>query len=273
MIFHPVFGGKRIPELKYSFDGSSTTPTYDDDGNWQFSLLDTGNLIFDEDPGLIDVFLVGAGGSGSYFAGGGGGYTNTVKNIKVTPGQSYVIEIGAGACGASGGATSAFGYTAEGGGCVGGSNYQAYGTDGADGGAGGGGCSWNDEGQTYYGGDGGTDGGDGGAGYAINHGNTVWCSPGGKGQISQGKGGNTRAFGEADGELFSGGGAGSNVNAVNTSNSGAHGIGGLPGGGGYQQSGTANTGGGGGAYGGWGTAIYGGGSGIVIIRNHREEAA
>lgn len=87
----------------------------------------------------VDVFLVGGGGGGNYGcssptgtfysgSGGGGGYTKTVKGVSVTPGSNYTIIVGSGGVNGfynsrsnrqdpgKGGSSSAFGYTADGGG-------------------------------------------------------------------------------------------------------------------------------------------------------------
>lgn len=233
-------------------------------GNWKLFFLTSGVLTFTELNGAeagIDVFLVGGGGSGANGCeesdgtyrltyGGGGGYTNTVRGVRISTNTDYAITVGAGGASASaisqsgynGGSTSAFGATANGGeGAVGftGSSSTSH---GGNGGSGGGGAD----------GSGGSDGGNGSGG-----------------SFGTGQGATTREFGEAGGNLYSGGGGG----AVN----GAGGAGG--GGAGCPTAsssngvdGTANTGGGGGA---GSRLIYpythsgAGGSGIVIIRNKR----
>lgn len=231
-------------------------------GNWKIRFLTSGVLTFTELNGAeagIDVFLVGGGGSGANGCeesdgtyrltyGGGGGYTNTVRGVRISTNTDYAITVGAGGASASaisqsgynGGSTSAFGATANGGegavGFLGSSSAR-----GGNGGSGGGGAD-------------GSGGSDGGNGSGDNFGT--------------GQGATTREFGEAGGNLYSGGGGG----AVN----GAGGAGG--GGAGCPTAsssngvdGTANTGGGGGA----GSRVTSsthsgaGGSGIVIIRNKR----
>lgn len=235
--FNMIGGGSAKPKLAFSFDGVMSAVQEDEEGNWEFAILSTGNLVFKKDPGLIDVFLVGGGGSGSGYAqsigggnGGGGGYTLYEFGLSVEKNKAYLIEVGDGGAeseivgvGYSGGTTSAFGYYAEGG--DGGEN-----TKGGNGGSGGGG-------GLYNGGDGGSDGSDGEDG----------DYDGGFGQSWT-----TKAFGEENREIYAGGGGGT-----------TGGKGGAGGGGNAWVNGVENTGGGGG---GGGAA---GGSGVVIIRNHR----
>ena len=109
----------------------------DGSGNWRIKFLSGGTLTFTSLGNArkgIDVFLVGGGGGGSWYtntiswemkAGGGSGYTLTVKDGSIVPvkGTGYSITIGAGgaaggsagANGAVGGNTTAFGKTAYGG--------------------------------------------------------------------------------------------------------------------------------------------------------------
>ena len=230
MIFHPIYGGQSSGSVDISFDGPMTETKTDEAGNWEFSILDSGNLVFNKALGNIDVFLVGGGGGGgsSQGSGGGGGYTTNAFNVAVTKGKTEAVVIGAaGAINGDGGNTTAFGYTAEGG------KQGTYGKAGGDGGSGGGG----------YG------NGDGGNGSNGTSSNGVY-DYGGKGQKTLGKG-STRAFEEDSGLLCSGGGG-----AI------GGGIGGDGGGGNAGVAGTDNLGGGGGA----GAK---GGKGLVIIRNHR----
>ena len=258
----------KIPGFTYTGDfeivNDADEPIATTQGNWKIRFLTSGNLKFTALNGAeagIDVFLVGGGGSGANGCedsdgtyrstyGGGGGYTNTVRGVRISTNTDYAITVGAGGASASaisqsgynGGSTSAFGATANGGeGAVGftGSSPNGHGGNGGSGGGG-------------SGGSGGSDGGNGSGG-----------------SFGTGQGVTTREFGEAGGNLYSGGGGG----AVN----GAGGAGG--GGAGCPTAsssngvdGTANTGGGGGAgsrlkhpY----THSGAGGSGIVIIRNKR----
>lgn len=218
--------------------------------NWKIRFLTSGTFTVTKLngwDGRLDVFLVGGGGGGYLRGGGGGGYTKTAKNIQVQAGTPYSIVIGAGSVGsASGGLSSAFSITAQGG--HGGNN-----TGGA-GGSGGGGRADN----IMDGGAGGSDGGNGQKSYFD----------GGTGQ-----GTTTREFGQANGTLYAGGGGGCG------SGGGTGGAGGSGGGGtGGNEAkkidgvnGQNNTGGG---AGGAREVQAGtkGGSGIAIIRNAREAA-
>lgn len=215
--------------------------------NWKIKFLTSGTFTVTKLNGWngqLDVFLVGGGGGGGtdYSGGGGGGYTKTQKNISVNVNQAYPISVGAGGARASsGGKSSAFGITVNGGNGAVNSNVN-----GANGGSGGG--SYEGDGT---GGNGGSNGGNGGG---SNYGT--------------GQGTTTREFGGNSGTLYSGGGGG-----------GKQGIGGGHGGAGggadANKSASANTGGGGGG-GSWSSSstVSGGtgGSGIVIIRNAREAA-
>ena len=258
-----------IPDFTYTGDfeivNDSDEPIATSQGNWKIRFLTSGTLTFTALNGAengIDVFLVGGGGSGANGCeqsdgtyrdtyGGGGGYTKTVRGVRISTNTDYAITVGAGGASASyisqsghnGGSTSAFGTTANGGdGAVGFTGSLPTG-HGGNGGSGGGGAG---------GGSGGSNGADGSG---ENH---------GTGQKTT-----TREFGEAGGNLYSGGGGG----AVN----GAGGAGG--GGSGCPTAsnsngvdGIANTGGGGGAGsrpGYQSTHSGAGGSGIVIIRNQR----
>ena len=257
-----------IPDFTYTGDfeivNDSDEPIATSQGNWKIRFLTSGTLTFTALNGAengIDVFLVGGGGSGANGCedsdgtyrstyGGGGGYTKTVRGVRISTNTDYAITVGAGGASASaisqsghdGGSTSAFGATVNGGKGAVGFTGSSWTGSGGNGGSGGGGASGN----------GGSDGADGsGVSY-------------GKGQKTT-----TREFGEAGGNLYSGGGGGA-----------ANGAGGAGGGGGGCPTasgsngvdGTANTGGGGGA----GSRLAypsthsgAGGSGIVIIRNKR----
>lgn len=181
--------------------------------DWKIRFLTSGTLTFVDEIFPIDVFLVGGGG-GSYYgtwggdrnptfvasAAAGGGYTVTQKNVSVTAGTGYEITIGAGgaggtldsAAGSSGGVTTAFGFTANGGKT---GTTKLLGGDGGSGGAG------------YSAGNGGTDGANGNNGTY-----SEWA--GGKGQ-----GTTTREFGETDGQLYASGGS-FGVNEESTPNTG-----------------------------------------------------
>lgn len=250
-----------VPEFTYTGDfeivnDSDEVITVSQD-NWKIRFLTSGTLTFTSLNGAdggIDVFLVGGGGgtkwsvgSNVYGGGAGGGYTQTGKAVTVTTNTPYTIDIGAGGIGAAdGGATSAFGLSASGGG-------HPTGASGAAGGSGGGGyVHASSSGTSATGaGNGGSDGGNGVAGgYGDVNGGT-------------GQGTTTREFGETGGKLYAGGGAGS------SNKSGVSPVGGAGGGGDVESDGAANTGGGA------GNAINGthnGGSGIAVIRNTRGAA-
>lgn len=158
------------------------------DAQGRIRFLSDGILTVENDT-LIDAFLVGGGASGAsagdeYFMngspGGGGGYTKTAKKLLLRAGIRYPITIGAGGVHDDGEKTNAFGVNADGGK----RHRDPTANETAqmpDGGSGGGGMDGN----------GGTDGGNGTGGNA-----------------GAGQGSTTRAFGEDDGELFAGGGAG-----------------------------------------------------------------
>lgn len=217
-----------------------------------------------------DVFCVGGGGNGGnvqyngpygqpYHAGtgGGGGYTSTKKGISVVPGEVVAVSVG------SAGNGSSFGSHCS----AGGGGHAGNLTTGANGGSGGGGRGninglWSP--QT----------GSGNGGSNGSNGNNAGTS-GGKGQ-----GSTTRAFGESNGTLYAGGGAGGQGGGLYTDDGHDYwlfydaGGGGSGGGGGGSGAGGANTGGGGGganrgrdqAY--WPTPGQPGpgGSGVVLLR-------
>lgn len=258
---------EQIPVFTYTGEYAIVDDSYNQIdstlGNWKIRFLTSGTLMFTELNGAeagIDVFLVGGGGSGANGCeesdgtyrltyGGGGGYTNTVRGVRISTNTDYAITVGAGGASASaisqsgynGGSTSAFGATANGGeGAVGFTGSPQTG-HGGNGGSGGGGS----------GGSGGSDGGNGSGGNA-----------------GTGQGATTREFGEAGGNLYSGGGGG----AVNGAGGAGGGGAGCPTASGSNGvNGTANTGGGGGAGSRLTSSTHSGsgGSGIVIIRNKR----
>ncbi len=245
-----------------------------------FTCLSSGTLTLFE--GTYDFFLVGGGAAGCqgssvsgtkrHGGGGGGGYTSTRKSVKVNTGN-YSVQVGAGGEGRTpddnnpsnpGGETkivlSTITINA-----LGGKPVPLGGAGGAGGSGGGGAGKPNDDGGG--GGDGGCDGSNGKTGYNSSQ------APGGKGQ-----GTTTRAFGESNQTLYSGGGGGSSWDEY-TAGAGGCGIGGNGAGpqtkpsSSKQQAtdGDTNTGSGGG-----GSEVYSyspkptrtgsGGSGIVIIR-------
>ena len=129
MIFnthYPYIGGGGGGVPNYEYTGQSSF-IEDGDGNWRLKFLTSGTLTL-KNKITVDVFLVGGGGSGGKtytgqrgVGGGGGGYTSTTKKRTITPG-SYPIIIGAGGngvsangAGSSGGNSSAFGISVNGG--------------------------------------------------------------------------------------------------------------------------------------------------------------
>ena len=231
----------------FSWTGGDGTYQVLDDGNgsWRIKFLSSGTFTPLKDV-EIDAFLVGGGSAGRYgnksSRGGNGGYTTTTKGIVLAAGTAYSVVIGAGGAyvagitsvGEAGGASSAFGVTANGGSQVSSNSSGAGGCGGA-------------LAKTSMVTTGGSDGGNGG---------------------SQGQGTTTREFGEADGQLYSGGG-GAYYNSTYHADPGAGGGGGYSG---SPQPGDPNTGGGGCGYNSDG-ASGSGGSGIVVIRKHKEAAA
>ncbi len=249
-----------IPDISYTGDyeivNDADEPITRTLGNWKIRFLTSGTLTVNQLRGAengIDVFLVGggsgssiSGGSGHSLGGGSGGFVLTEKNVPISVNTAYPIEIGAGGGSeVNGGTTSAFGKSVNGGNA---GTAHAAGGNGASGGGGG----------TTNGtpGVGGSDGSNGGA-------------PSAYGKAGTGNGETTREFGEPDGKLYSGGGAGAaSMNSVVSA-------GGEGGGGDSGQNGGENTGGGAGGVfsgnlGGLNPTV--GGSGIVVIRNAREVA-
>lgn len=222
---------------------------------WKIRFLTSGTFTvtnFYGWDGHLDVFLVGGGGgvawSGSSTGGAGSGYTTTGKIITIELNTSYTIDIGAGGVGnTDGGVTSAFELSANGG-------KHPTSSAGAAGGSGGGGYVHASAAGTSatHAGDGGSDGSNG------------FTAGSGGGDGGAGQGTTTREFGEENGKLYAGGGAGaSNKGTVKP-------VGGEGGGGDPGNDGTTNTGGGAGNKVNGGTRT--GGSGIVIIRNTRGAA-
>ena len=241
-------------------------------------ILNSGTFTVNNDM-YVDIFCVGGGSPGAipnnttkYGGGGAGGFTSTLKNVKLTPGQ-YVITIGAGGianttsygAGTAGGDTSfsdliiakgakAAGYS---------TNSDSIYKIGRCGGSGGG-AGYESSAQKI--GHGGSDGSDG------NDTSYIYKCYGGTGQ-----GYTTREFGEPTGKLYAAGGGGGSPNLASR---GLGGDGGGGDGGIYTTDGSGGTpatagkpntgsGGGGGAYGSSsGTKTYpaNGGSGIICIR-------
>ena len=232
----------KIPEFTYSGDyetvsDSGTSINYSND-NWEIRFLTSGELNFTSLNGAsdgIEVFCVGGGGHGGKafdWSGGGGGGGGYIVTETTLVSQDKTYDI---VIGGGSGNTTAFGFTALAGGAGGdGQNGTGHRAPGG-GGTGSGGLGGNDKSNGANGQDGLT---------AFNSGTGILYGAGGGG----GRGG-------------SGGGA-------------VSGIGGKSGGGngGGPNAGMTNTGGGGG--GGAHNAGFdggSGGSGIVIIRNKRQE--
>ena len=254
---------------------ASNTTVSINDPTWQVKFLTSGTLTVSAIGSNIDAFLVGGGGGAGGCdttrggGGGGGGFTTTQTNFALGT-TDYAVTIGdGGGCGSRGGTSSAFNLSAAGG--YAGNAFSGNGAGGAGGSGGGGTFGGNDfPSPEGTGGSNGSSGQDGKTRTNASNGNINRTSSGGTGCSSNGgckiNGQtcyNTRAFCEASGELYAGGGAGSDHEYC--------GVGGSGGGAGSGQSGwcvcgcrgkaQANKGGGG--------ASGGGSSGIVIIRNHR----
>ena len=264
---HYGFCAKGAAAPKFTYTGEYNVR---DDG--VVELLTSGMIVFLE-PRVIDVFMVGGGGSGwpqiasdfNGYGGGGGGYTRTVKRLNVQANAQIPVTIGAG------GIYS----TASGSGKVSDGGSSGFNILTVSGGG---------HGNSYNGGAGGSGGG---AGVASNSDFGAGGSDGSNGEAGDsatklggtGQGFTTREFGEAIGKLYAGGGGGGRYMAAQTpvvsmGGAGGGGSGAWVGSNGTAQqaaaAGVANTGGGGG-----GGAIYpnhsvngaSGGSGIVCFRD------
>ena len=290
-------GGGAAPSGFSATGGTIATPgngynyhTFTSPGPGTFTVSTVGT------PGTVELLVVGGGGGGGNRWGGGGGAGGLIygATIPVTA-TSYPISIGTGGGGATGGSTdfnsqtngspsSAFGYTALGGGYGGSGDTGSSNSGGSGGGATGrfpySGSPATQPAQTptsnivQYGNAGGdTPGGDGpsttgGGGGGAGASGTV----GGTG--GNGKGGDGRQYPQFTGPLigvpslaplsgyFAGGGAGGTSNAPG--GLGGGGGGGTPNG----TPGTTNSGGGGqsGTYNGPNGVGGAGGPGIVIVR-------
>lgn len=263
MIVNAGYRGKVGAAQKFTYTGK-----YNIRKDGVVELLTSGTIVFLE-PKVIDVFMVGGGGSGivrsgsanSGYGGGGGGYTRTIKRIAVSKNNAYSVTIGAGGVDGNSGGSSAFSNYAVNGGV----NGQIPG--GGKGGSGGGGGVTS---NSNYG-TGGSDGSNG-----ENGGSDAASKPGGHGQ-----GFTTREFGETTGKLYAGGGGGgryivSSTPIVSMGGSGGGGSGAWAGTSDSQAAaaGVANTGGGGGGGANHLTNIIvngaSGGSGIVCFRDAQE---
>jgi len=252
MIFNIDSG---LPGLFYDF-GSLVRGTdwdwyngeSDANGNWAIQFWKTGSYNIDLLTNkTVDIHCVGGGAAGAdggwnwFGNGGGGGYTNTASNIRLT-GKTFTVTVGAGGVRTSrNGGTSSFS-----------SLCSASGGQGKNGGSGGGagGIDHYEQGWLDGAHAGGSNGGNGVA-------NATTQEAGGVGQ-----GRNTYDFGNSSLTLR-GGGAASGAGAWGSTASGGAGGGGSSG-----QAGT-NRYGGGGSGGTRNGQAFSGGSGIVIIRNHR----
>jgi hypothetical protein len=240
-----------------------------------------------------DVLAVAGGGGGANYAGAGAGGVFYQPLNTLSVGSSYIITVGAGGAGVTGGAVgnsgsySQFGALTQalGGGYGGQQSYQSVGGNGGSGGGSGpsySGFSYS-SGQIGVGGSS-TQTSTGGTGYgnAGAAGNAYTTSASG---VSGGGGGGAGGAGGA-GIVNLGGSGGVGTNAFSQwctatgagvngyiagggagySNGGTQGTGGTGGGGNGGVGGTANTGGGGGGVGGGSGVGYNGGSGIIIVR-------
>lgn len=256
-------GGGVFGEDAFSYTGECLFFA-EDNGNWRLKLLTSGVLTLLRKT-TVDIFAVGGGGGGgngndgSYGGqGGGGGFTATVKAKSLAKNVSYTVTIGAGGAAHTPGGASSFGElcTAQGG------WYGANGGDGGGAGGSGGGVPGSTA-NTWAKRAGGAGGSDGSDGLTTNE---IYTA------VGKGQGTTTRAFGDADGELYAGGGGGGGTWGAKSSGPG--GAGGAGGGGNGNKfrmdglPGETNTGGGGGGGGGH-NAGGAGGSGIVILRSAR----
>lgn len=250
--------------------------------------------------GEVEYLIVAGGGGGGSSptnnndgCGGGGAGGFLTGNFTVTP-QSYTVAVGAGGLGinaavtngTNGGNSSAFGFTAIGGG--GGATQNTAGLSGGSGGGAG-----NGGGSGPYPGGAGT-AGQGNSGGLISTGANNWVGSGGGGAGEAGRSGNQGVAGQGRGgtglasnitgsAVFYAGGGGGGASGGRLGGGGGTQTGVAPrggtggGGGGYHRgkapSGAPNTGGGGG--GGLGnTDAWGGdgGSGIVVIRYRKNSS-
>jgi hypothetical protein len=297
--------------------GGTILPDFVDQGRtWrahQFTTVGTNTLnIINPGDGYLEYLIVAGGGSGgSRHAGGGGGGGVLVGSTTVSSGP-YTIVVGAGGAGPvgnvignNGSNSTAFGFTAIGGGRGAQYNNDNIGIAAGSGGSGGGGAGGQSgshvggagtSGQGFAGGTGVTTNppisaaGGGGAGEAGQSASGVLAGRGGNGRLVKILGTNLYFGGGGGGAIYyanetagRGGLGGGGGGAANFGFAGAGGTNGLnPGGAGNAAGnantnangnggdGGANTGGGGGGAAqnapGWTTRGGAGGSGIVIVR-------
>jgi hypothetical protein len=235
--------------------------------------------------GTIDALIVGGGGSAGSNNGGGGGAGGVLlqSGVAVSQGSSYTITVGAGgrsyrlagASGENGQNSTAFGFTAVGGGGGMGGNYGVITSSGTpvagNGGSGGG--------QSRNVGSPGTGTAGQGKNGRVMPSNSVGGGGGGatqgQAEIGTGSAGGNGFTTDIDGtsRTYGGGGGGGDEggNAPPAGGTGGGGRGAGIGGGitvarRYGTAGTANTGGGGGGDINGDSVCGGGGSGIVVIR-------
>lgn len=231
---------KKQPDpLQYTFTGDSEYKRTRH--GWLLMLKSSGTLTVQNDAN-VDVFLVGGGGGGSRAtagsygtidAGGGSGNTQTVFSVALKTTKEYNATIGSGSSGwgvdsslsENGGSTIG---TANGGHSAYVSAY--YNSYAGSGGSGGSVIVVNETETMFL--QGGLDGGDG---EVAPQGSTA-CA------VGTGQGTTTRAFGEANGDLYASGG-----DAFATTPS--------------EDPGIPNSGNG-------GCSGYPGCSGVILIRNH-----
>lgn len=227
-----------IMGVDFTWDGGDNTCQVIDEGNsnWQMRFLSSGNLKFRNNR-LVDEFLVGGGGSGATV-------DHNSWHSLLGGGGGYTKTVKSVVLVAEtvypvvvgAGATAA--------------NKQA-GTSSAFGASAAGGFSGGENNVSAgHGGSGGVKGSGSYSSVSYYAGGADGAD--GAGNSGSGQGTTTRAFGETDGDLYStGGSSGTSSNGINAP--------------------SPNTGDGGGAV--YSSTKFPGASGIVIIRNHREEAA
>lgn len=229
-----IITGTPVLDKDFTYSGEcqvidESTEAYN---NWKIKFLTSGTLMFTANMN-IDVFCVGGGGSGAGggatgspskrtdlpSAGGGGGYTKTIKNVNIIKNTSYSIVVGAGGAiptaastsGNSGGSSSMSsisGASANGGDGGGNASDNYKFVDGGNGGSGGS-CGA----YAFIGGSaiperssGGSDGNNG-------SGNITFYNRSGEstgvaqcGSAGTGQGSTTREFADGAGTLYSNGG-------------------------------------------------------------------
>jgi len=242
--------------------GTVTTYVLNNVSYKSHTFLTSGTFSVIEGQRNLQIMIVPGGGGGSQDTAGGGGAGGVYIVNSVASIGDYTISVGGGGAraytsqGYNGQNSSAFGFTAIGGG--GGAGSAASNAAGSGGSGGGGGASKGaGSGTPGQGNNGESSSGAAGGGGAGQVGGTNGTGTGGDGVINN--------FRDGTNQYYGGGGGGFGI--------GISYAGGLGGGGGNSTSfgnsllfGVDNTGGGGGAYGGsWGGAGDGG-SGIVIIR-------